>query len=289
MLARVGSVGVRLSCLVFSLLGRQVQPEAALSLRRPSLERGRRSTPPARRAAGRASRKPESARARSRRCGRAQGVERAPRAHGRRGRPAASRRRAARARGRAPGASRCEKSASSSPPMMNTASSSARASSESTVRAYGSSSTSTSESRRTPAVRARDAPRKTRACSCAPDQRRRERATCRNRAPRSRHVRARRAPHAGDRRHRPEFLLPLERLAFELDLGAALDPRSAQRLLQLGSRRRSADDAVAAVGAEDPEPRATPWLRPVLEVVGQLLVDERRRARRPGRARRARS
>ncbi len=87
---------------------------------------------------------------------------------------------------------------------------------------------------------------------------------------RPRRARARRARDAAGRRRLPEPLLPFEHLAFQLDLGAALDPGAAKRVLELVLRRRSPDDAIAAVGAEDPEPRAAAGARSVLEELGQV-------------------
>ena len=67
-------------------------------------------------------------------------------------------------------------------------------------------------------------------------------------------------------------------LAFELDLGTALDADAPQRLLELVGRRRRTDDAVAAVGAEDPEARPGAGARPVLEELRELLVGGGHRA-----------
>ena len=123
-----------------------------------------------------------------------------------------------------------------------------------------------------------------------PGRRRRGRAIGRDRA---RSIAARASatwPICGGSKAPPRIvLLPLERLAFELDLGAALDSGPAERLLELRGRRRSADDAVAAVGAEDSEPRASPRLGPVLEEVRQRPRRRPASRSRPGRARRARS
>ena len=69
-------------------------------------------------------------------------------------------------------------------------------------------------------------------------------------------------------------LTAFERLTLELDLGAALTPPGEARPLAPvpaeGCRR-----PVAAVGAEDAKSRASPRLRPILEEVGQRLVDDR--------------
>ena len=53
--------------------------------------------------------------------------------------------------------------------------------------------------------------------------------------------------------------------------------------------RRRADDAVAAIGAQDPEPRAAPRLRPVLEELGKRLLHRPAPRSPAGRARRARA
>src|SRR5439155_7270122 len=54
-------------------------------------------------------------------------------------------------------------------------------------------------------------------------------------------------------------------------LVALLDPGGAQRRLELVAGRRAADDAVPAIGAEDPE-RPAAGLRPVDEEVGEAGI-----------------
>src|SRR4051812_8344359 len=68
----------------------------------------------------------------------------------------------------------------------------------------------------------------------------------------------------------------LELVVADLDKGAAAGAGGLQRAVELVAWRRLADDAEAAVGAKDPEARPPTWLRPVDEVVGQLLRGRRR-------------
>ena len=130
-----------------------------------------------------------------------------------------------------------------------------------------------------PAVRARDAPRKTRACSCArisDDENEQpveiqllDRSTCERDVPHMRGIEGTAQDSYCHSSVSPSSSTSAPRLT---PLGEAPPParEQAAECRRRGSRGRCGGS----------EPRATPWLRPVLEVVGQLLVDERRRARR---------
>ena len=85
--------------------------------------------------------------------------------------------------------------------------------------------------------------------------------------------RARRGRRAADRRpRRGSRSLPLELLLSDLHARAMLDPEATQSGLELVRRWRRADDAKAAVGAENAEARPASGRRRVVEELRQRLV-----------------
>src|SRR5919108_287596 len=132
--------------------------------------------------------------------------------------------------------------------------------------------------------RAAGASRRRRRRPCAPAAPQRGRGCDPRRAGRARLRRARRARGAADRRPRrgPPRSREDQRLAADLDLGALLRAGGTQGALELPLVGRRADDAEAAVGAEDPKRAAPARLRPVDEELDHAVVVGDRLGRRRG-------
>ena len=188
-------------------------------------------------------------------------------------RPDAWRRRVARARGRARGDFQLSKSASSSAPRTKSASAGRRSSSESTVRAWWSSSTvasgtSSNASRASSSLVSAGVVAVLWPGSATTRTRSSLEAELANCGASERDVAdVRRIEDPAE-----DPVLPLELLLADLDLRAALDPEPRRASSSSSGWRRRADDAVAAVGAEDPEARPTSRARRVLEELGHRLV-----------------